>query len=208
MYNCSDRSHKWNEPQANLMGVSYHTYPSGPTYAVRAVAASQIVSLLHKRRLRFLGCGDDCSVGLWMAALSSSWLDDARCVARPLEHDDGHSKAPSPPPPPSIYLSQIFVRSFAYYQSTSRHRLCEPKCSNTSVSVRGDSGLGGRLGRTPDAVRAMYRLRADPLCKGSSAEGSAVKSRIDFTFASCYRLLPTGLLDASSCIRHPQQAPL
>ena len=79
-------------------------------------------------------------------------------------------------------------------------RLCEPQCSNASISVRGDSGLGGRSGKTSIAVQAMYKIHADAMCQ-SSAGGSTVKSKIDFKLASCYRLLTTGVLDTSACMK-------
>mmetsp|Transcript_33313 Transcript_33313/g.83914 ORF Transcript_33313/g.83914 Transcript_33313/m.83914 type:complete len:394 (+) Transcript_33313:230-1411(+) len=146
------RMSKWYEPSHALFGASYHTYPSGPTYAVSSRSAALLVALLHRHRLRLLGCGDDCSVGLWLGALNTTWLDD--------------------------------------------RRLCAPHCSPAAISVRGESGLGGRRGSTRVAAAMVRKLHAAEACRpgdpsergGSDSSSGPVLSDLSFELATCARL--------------------
>mmetsp|Transcript_32938 Transcript_32938/g.85415 ORF Transcript_32938/g.85415 Transcript_32938/m.85415 type:complete len:404 (-) Transcript_32938:97-1308(-) len=74
-------NNKWFEPNAELLGRTYFTYPAGPTYGVSQRAAA-LVSSLPDGALRFYGCGDDCSVASWMLALNVTWHDDRRLCTR------------------------------------------------------------------------------------------------------------------------------
>jgi len=68
---------KWFDPSAPLVGDHYFTYPAGPTYALSRNSVDR-VNYMPDGWLRFLGCGDDCSVSSWMMALNVTYLDDSR----------------------------------------------------------------------------------------------------------------------------------
>jgi len=67
--------HTFFETGHQLLGTTYFTYATGSTYAVRSDAAA-LISEMPPGALRFFGCGDDCSVAMWLVAFNASVLED------------------------------------------------------------------------------------------------------------------------------------
>lgn len=71
----TSQGHKFFEHAHRIVGSSYFAYASGPTYALSWAAASMLAGM-SPSRLRRYGCGDDCSIGMWLLAFNATYLED------------------------------------------------------------------------------------------------------------------------------------
>uniref|UniRef100_A0A061SCC1 Hexosyltransferase n=1 Tax=Tetraselmis sp. GSL018 TaxID=582737 RepID=A0A061SCC1_9CHLO len=135
---------KWFEPNAQLLGPNYFTYPAGPTYAL-SFKAVQRINFIPDGWLRFFGCGDDCSIGSWLLALNVTHKDDSRLCSKacdpsaitvrhgpglsnpnvqlPLMHKDDNCRGEQQPPgqPPDVRGAVSFD-----FSNTNCYQLLEP----------------------------------------------------------------------------------
>lgn len=68
-------AHKFFEHGHQILGQTYFTYATGSTYAVESSTAALLAGM-PAGSLRVYGCGDDCSLGLWLIALNAAVLED------------------------------------------------------------------------------------------------------------------------------------